>query len=301
VNGYNPDCTVFRTEAYRTTNSGVTWQRVASFVRSPQARNLNVYPPGHPSTGLAGTKPALSIVHNTSEGDVLLIVDTLAGSAAGSMSDVVVQYRLSNADTCQGSVLDGCARGQLFRSSIPLDDFKIPQYDPAQGRVVPTSLLSRRPGGFVQQPAIFAGAIDRDDPRVGIYWYSQPWGDQSINAPPGVTREEFVTWTTVEGLFSTDWGQTYGALRNVAVPSAIPSVYAQGQGVGLVFAPCAFISPQGRVAFGDYNGGAFLSSSPGAPGRWDLRAVAGWADSREGCNMDPIFAVHQHVFAGVFR
>ncbi len=104
--------------------------------------------------------------------------------------------------------------------------------------------------------------------------------------------------TSVAGLLSADAGQTYGAFLDIAVPAderGVGSVFAPDSGQ-LFFQPCTNVAVPARAGgyFGDYNGGTFLSDSPA-----DLRFIAAWGDSREGCVLrGGDDSIHQHVFSG---
>jgi hypothetical protein len=179
------------------------------------------------------------------------------------------------------------------------------------------SLSNNRPGVLRTQPTLITRP---DDSRVAAFWYAQPYQFRT-GLPNNFPRY----LTTVEGVFSTDGGASFGPLRRIAVPNdstvvdqdaggptTIPlgavATDASARGLGLMFDPCFYLARPAEFFIGDYISGAFLPASNGGGDIVGLNApyqfYGTWTDSRHGCGpvpttpQAPMF--HQHVFGGAW-
>lgn len=269
-------------EVYRRARGASVWERIVFMLatpNTPQMEGRSTFPiRGFPNGSLA--------VSSDDSGDVVLFVTLREAMVAGTVEQKAILYRLEAADTCAVATFAGCD-ATLEDRPVELDQSARVTIRGADAG----PLLAARRGVKQYQPVVFAGAgpsLSFSDPRVGVYWYAQPFRDR-----PNVT--------TVEGVVSPDAGSSFRVLNNISIPlPGIPSELPREVGHGQVFIPCEVLPRASAFSyFGDYNHASFTSSDPE-----NVEVSSGWADSRESCVRQGTgtFAPtsHHHVFAGLW-
>ena len=287
-----------RHEGWRSLDMGQTWERVLSVAAGELPKGLlgfNSVTSGDHFTRRS-SRPALAVSrHLIAPGgladEVLLLAaesyDSIPNDPDELARQMIVQYRLSQADQCLASQADKTSCG-LPLAATPMDDFF---------KVGGKPLLGSRKGIYQYHPAYFTGdGTSAYDGRVGIVWYTQPY--RGLVAPPADARRTIVEGAVgyrvdvANGRLVYESGKDYGPISNYTLPNGegpapLDLIYGQ------YFLPCPRLDqPEGY--FGEYIGGAFKFAAPESPS-----TLAAWTDSRRNClGQMNSWTFHQHIYVG---
>jgi hypothetical protein len=280
-----------RLEVLRSSD-GTNWERI---LEEPMKVADHFLLTRDPPLAQGHTSPSLAVSSDES-GDVVLLAMPekvyIPFPSPVEYEQRTQLFRLTEADTCSPGLDESCALGPNDGWTTPelsatwifdIDDVGIDDEVPVWDTI----------GHFEIAPTLFTGdAIDAfggpvEDSRLGLFFYIQPWRGW-------VSPDEDPFLTAVFGIMSADAGTTWGLGHSLTVPiPGIPSVLDIDGGV--VFEPCP---TETSGYYGHYLGGAFTSTDVE-----ELRAVASWAESREGCDQRAHLpdTFHQHVFSATME